>query len=362
MSSTDRRQPLDHVRSHGGPRREELELLGLLPDDVIDFSVSTNPYGPAPAVVEAIRRAPLAAYPDPSATLARRRLAKQLGVLPARLALGNGAADLLWSLARALVRPRTIVLIVEPTFGEFRAAAEAGGATVVEWRAGQDNSFRIDIKAIVDRARASRAQVAYLCAPNVPTGAGVAASDLVALATVLSDVEIVLDQSFLLLSEHWQDLTVPFPENVTCVRSLTKEHAIPGVRVGYILASEPRIERLEHHRPAWSTSAPAQAAAVAACEETVFVAESRDRLLRDRLRMAADLATLGFQPLPSIANFFLLPVGDGALLRRKLLANHRILVRDCASFGLPSLVRLSARPAGDCARLLAAIRSEMPWC
>jgi histidinol-phosphate/aromatic aminotransferase/cobyric acid decarboxylase-like protein len=352
----------EHLRGHGGPHHEELERLGLSPEDVIDFSVSTNPYGPAPAVLEAIRRAAVATYPDPSATLARRRLADHLGVLPAQLALGNGAADLLWSLARALVPARTRVLIVEPTFGEFRAAAESAGATVVEWRASFEDAFRIDPLAIAARARATRAQVAYLCAPNVPTGAGCAALDLAALASALPDLEIVLDQSFLLLSEHWQDLTVPLPENVTCVRSLTKEHAIPGVRVGYVLASATRIERLERHRPAWSTSAPAQAAALAACAESAFVAQSRDRLRLDRHQLTSDLRALGFQTLSSTANFFLLPVHDGAELRGRLLANHRILVRDCASFGLPSFIRLSARPAADRERLVAALRSEMQRC
>jgi histidinol-phosphate/aromatic aminotransferase/cobyric acid decarboxylase-like protein len=362
MHSTDKPQPLGHLRSHGGPHHDELERLGLLPEDLIDFSVSTNPYGPAPAVVEAIRRAPVATYPDPSATLARRRLADHLGVLPTQLALGNGAADLLWSLARALVQPQTRVLIVEPTFGEFRAAAEAGGATVVEWRASYEDAFRINPAAIADRARAARAQVAYLCAPNVPTGVGCRALDVAALATALPDVEILLDQSFLLLSEHWQDHTVPLPENVTCVRSLTKEHAIPGVRLGYVLASQARIERLGRHRPAWSTSAPAQAAAIAACAETAFVAESRDRLLQDRLQLTADLTALRLQPLFSTANFFLLPVRGAADLRRRLLANHRILVRDCASFGLPSFVRLSARPAADRDRLVAALRLETQRC
>jgi histidinol-phosphate/aromatic aminotransferase/cobyric acid decarboxylase-like protein len=74
-------------------------------------------------------------------------------------------------------------------------------------------------------------------------------------------VEIVLDQSFLLLSEGWRDLEAALPENVLCVRSLTKEHNIPGVRVGYVLASEDRLVRLGHQSPAWSTSAPAQGAA-----------------------------------------------------------------------------------------------------
>jgi len=354
--------PVTLGRRHGGPHHEELERLGLRPEEVIDFSVSTNPYGPAPAVVEAIRRAPVAAYPDPSATLARRRLAEHLGVRASQLALGNGAADLLWSLARALVSPHTRVLIVEPTFGEFRAAAEAGGATMAEWRASLESAFQIDTAAIADRVRAACAQVVYLCAPNVPTGAGLPAGALAALAAALPAVEIVLDQSFLLLSHDWQDLGLPLPENVICVRSLTKEHAIPGVRVGYVLAAPARIERLERHRPAWSSSAPAQAAAIASCAETAFVAESRARLLQDRLRLCADLRALGLQPLPSTTNFFLLPVRDAPALRARLLGNHRILVRDCTSFGLPSFIRLSARPAGDCQRLLTALRAELPRC
>jgi histidinol-phosphate aminotransferase len=349
-------------RAHGGPRRDELERLGLLPEDLTDFSVSTNPYGPTAAVVEAIRRAPIAAYPDPTATLARRRLADHLGVPPTHLALGNGAADLLWTLARALVQPRTRVLIVEPTFGEFRAGAESSGGTIVEWRASAQDDFRIDLAALADGVRTADARVVYLCAPNVPTGAGVPAGDIADLATALPGVELVLDQSFLLLSDHWQDLTVPLPANVTCVRSLTKEHAIPGVRVGYVLASPGRIERLERHRPAWSCSAPAQAAAIATCAETAFVADSRARLLRDRRRLATDLSALGLRPLSSIANFFLLPVRDGAELRHRLLVNHRILVRDCTSFGLPGFVRLSARPAADTDRLVAALRSEGARC
>jgi histidinol-phosphate aminotransferase len=258
------------------------------------------------------------------------------------------------------VRPGTTVLTVEPTFSEFRAAAAAAGGTLVEWRARAEDGFRIDVPAIADRARAAGAGVLYLCAPNVPTGAAVAAPEIARLADALAGVELVLDQSFLLLSEGWADGEVPLPENVLCVRSLTKEHNIPGVRVGYVLASEERLARLERHRPAWSTSAPAQAAAIATCAEQRFVAESRVRLLHDRRRMEAGLSALGLRPVPSTTNFFLLPVGDAPALRRRLLANHRILVRDCTSFGLPSFVRLAARPAADLDRLVAALRAELP--
>jgi len=359
-SSTDDR--LLPAPSHGGPAVAELEPFGLRAEEILDFSVSTNPYGPAPSVVEAIRRASLATYPDPAATLARRRLAEHLGTDPERLALGNGAADLLWALARTLARPRTKVLVVEPTFSEFRTAAHAAGASVLEWRARPEDGFRLDVPSIINRARATRAEVMYLCAPNVPTGAALTAPELVELAAALAGVEIVLDQSFLLLSELWRDLEVALADNVLSVRSLTKEHNIPGVRVGYVLASEDRLARLERQRPAWSTSAPAQAAAIATCGESRFVGTSRARLLEDCRQLQTSLAALGLQPVPTTANFFLLPVPSGADLRHRLLVRHRILVRDCASFGLPAFIRLSARPAADRDHLLSALREEVSPC
>jgi histidinol-phosphate/aromatic aminotransferase/cobyric acid decarboxylase-like protein len=348
----------DPPQLHGGPAPAELEALGLRPEDVLDFSVSTNPYGPTPAMLEAIRRAPLAVYPDPAALLARRILGAHLGVPAAQLALGNGAADLLWGLARALVRPGDPVLVVEPTFSEFRSAARAAGGTMVEWRA-QEPDFAIDVAAVADRAQACRAAVLYLCAPNVPTGAAVPAGALVTLAAALPRTQIVLDQSFLLLSERFDDLGAPLPDNVVRVRSLTKEHNVPGLRVGYVVAPEETLARLEAQRPAWSASAPAQAAVIASCEEGAFVAASRARLQGDRDRLVGALRALGLSPTPSSANFFLLRVGAADELRRRLLAEHGVLVRDCTSFGLPAHIRLAARPAADGERLLAALRSTL---
>jgi histidinol-phosphate aminotransferase len=348
------------ARAHGGPDISELERLALRPEDVLDFSVSTNPYGPTPAMVEAIRRAPIAPYPDPRATVARRHLARDLGAPAEHLALGNGAADLLWALARTLVRPGTRVLTIEPTFCEFRIAAASAGAEMLEWRASPEDAFRIHLEAVVDRAQAGGAQLLYLCAPNVPTGAALAAAEVAALATALPAAMIILDQSFLLLSEGFADLAAALPGNVVCVRSLTKEHGIPGVRAGYVLARPELLARMEQQRPAWSSSAAAQAAAVAACAAGAFVTESRARLLAQRAALGDALRDLGLQPVPSTTNFFLLPVTSGAELRSRLLARHRILVRDCASFGLPGHVRLAARPPADCERLVHALSEELP--
>jgi histidinol-phosphate/aromatic aminotransferase/cobyric acid decarboxylase-like protein len=160
------------------------------------------------------------------------------------------------------------------------------------------------------------------------------------------------------LSEHHREAFAPLPANVIRVRSLTKDHAIPGLRLGYLVAPAATAARLEASRPAWSTSAVAQAAGLAAVGEESFIAECRERLLDARRALAGAVAALGLPVVPSATGFFLASVGDAAGLRARLL-RRRVLVRDCASFGLPAYVRLAARPAADRERLLEALGEEL---
>jgi histidinol-phosphate/aromatic aminotransferase/cobyric acid decarboxylase-like protein len=169
---------------------------------------------------------------------------------------------------------------------------------------------------------------------------------------------VILDESFLSLSDRSDEAALPLPENVVRLRSITKEHAIPGVRAGYLLAPAPLARAVEATRPAWSTSSLAQAAALAALGAGRFVAESRARLRRDREETAAALRALGLAPLPSVAPYLVFHAGDATGLRRRLLG-RRILVRDCASFGLAGYVRVAARPAAERARLADALSKEL---
>jgi len=351
-------------RVHGGPLDDELAGLGIDPAAILDFSVSTNPYGPCPAVIECVRVAAIDRYPDPTSAAVRRALAPGLGCTPAELTLGNGAADLLWTLARALVRPGQAVVVVEPTFGELAAAAATIGARLCEWRAGERDGFAIDLDAIAARVTAERARLVYLCAPNTPTGAGVAAAEVAVWARALPQALVLLDQSFLSLSEAFADAGVAMPANVIRLRSLTKEHAIPGIRVGYAIAPPEIVALVEASRPAWTTSSLAQAAALASTSPPVarFVAESREKILADRARLERSLRALGVAPAPSTAGFLLVPWPRAGELRDRLLRRHQILVRDCASFGLPGHLRLAARPAADRERLCDALTEEMPRC
>ena len=353
----DRGPPAPRV--HGGPVVEQLRRLGLDREQVVDFSVNLNPYGPAPAMRAAIRAARVEVYPDSTGSEARAALAAVCGVAPERIVLGNGGADLLWTLARLLLAAGQTALLVEPTFSELRAAAAAARARVVEWRASPERGFAVDLDAVAALARAQRATVLYLCAPNNPTGAPVRARALRDFAAALPEVTIVLDQAFLSLSEHAADAAVDPPDNVVRVRSLTKEHAIPGVRIGYLIATRALAAAVESARPAWTTGAAAQAAALAACGLAAFVDQSCARLLDDRRALARDLRALDLKPVPSAATFQIVRVADAARVARALLARHQVLVRDCASFGLPDYLRLAARPAPDRARLRAALAAEL---
>lgn len=349
-------------RQHGGVSLDELRRLAIDPALVVDFSVTLNPYGPPPAVRAAILRAPIEAYPEPTARSARAALAAQLAVDPDQIVIGNGAADLLWTLACVLMRPSFTAMIVEPTFAEFRAAVQAHGGRIVEWRAQATDDFAIDLHAVAALARAGAADVVYLCTPNTPTGTTVRATEVTAFASALPEVTVVLDQAFLPVSDISVDIGVPLPQNVICVRSLTKELGIAGVRVGYLVAAPEVAARVEGSRAAWTTSAAAQAAVVAACEDQQCVTESVRRWLGDRVRLQTCLREIGFAPLPSAAPFVLVPVANAAAVRQQLLTCERIVVRDCASFGLPDFMRVSARPARDCDRLLAALQQEDVSC
>jgi histidinol-phosphate/aromatic aminotransferase/cobyric acid decarboxylase-like protein len=341
-------------RVHGGPRGDELRALGLDPGALLDLSVNVNPYGPHPAVVEAIRRAPLHEYPDPGAAEVRAALGDRWGVIPERVAFGNGASELLWALAQVLLRDGARLLLVEPAFSELRAAAEAAGAEVASWRAETAAGLAPDLAAVGRELDRLQPAVLALCAPTSPSGAAVPHDAILSLAFDHPRVTILLDESFLSLADGHADLEEPLPENVVRIRSMTKDHALPGLRVGYALATPELVAAVDGVRQAWPTGTLAQAAALAALAQEPFVAESRARLRADRQATAEGLRALGLPPLPSTAPYLVFDAGDGAALRRRLLAKG-VLVRDCASFGLPAFVRVAARPEPDRRRLLRAL-------
>src|SRR5262249_23104671 len=119
------------------------------------------------------------------------------------------------------------------------------------------------------------------------------------------------------------------------------------------------IRHLRSVQPPWSVNALAQAAGVAALRDVQHLQASLTQLAAAKVELVADLEKIGLAPLPSPVHFFLMKVGDGAATRLALL-KRGILVRDCASFGLPAFIRISTRRPEDNARLVAALAEVRP--
>jgi len=349
---------------HGGLIDDELATFGLAPDDVLDVSVNVNPYGPCRPVIDAVRAARIDRYPDPTARPARAAIARWVDVPIDRVVAGHGAVDVLWSLARALVRPGDAVVVAEPAFSELRTAATRAGGCIVEHRARPEDDFAFDAAALDGLLRRTKPRLAYVCTPGNPTGV---CAPIDALARIAGDhpgTTLVVDVSFSSLSARYREDVVHASPRIVWVRSLTKDLALPGLRVGFAVAPRDVARAIEASRPPWSVGALAEAAMIAAVEPDAraFVAESRAKLLDDRARLERALAHLGLRAHPSETIYTLVDLGPEASateLRRAMLARHAVLVRDATSFGLPRHVRIGARPRADEARVLRALEQEI---
>lgn len=340
---------------HGAFDYAELERLGLDPDAVLDFSVNGNPYGPSPVVREALAAVPLDRYPDREALALRRALAAHLGVPPAQIVAGNGAAELLALLALAFVRPRDRVLVAGPSFGEYARASRLMGGRVETWTARPEQAFAVEPEAIARRLAVLRPRLAFLCRPNNPTGYILPLEMLAEWAREHPATLFVVDEAYLAFAPGSRSALGLGADNVLVLRSMTKDYALAGLRLGYAAGPEGLISALARVRPPWNVNALAQAAGLAALADDAHIRRSLGELVQARGHLVADLEALDLTVLPSAVHFFLVEVGDAAATRAGLL--HRgMLVRDCTSFGLPAFVRVATRRPEENERLVAAWR------
>ena len=348
---------------HGGPDYAELAALGLLPDEVIDFSANANPYGPSPQVRAALAGVPLDRYPDAQTIVLRERLAQVHGLTPDHIIVGNGTAELIWLLGMAYLQRGDPVVIIGPTFGEYRAAAGLMGAEVTEYRALAAADFRPDVDAIEALIGRQRPRLTFLCNPNNPTGVYLAREAVEALAAACGEGLLVVDEAYrAFVAEPWPSEPLverglglsPAESNVVLLRSMTKDYALAGLRLGYALASPEMVPTLNKVQPSWSVNAAAQAAGLAALSDKDHLRETLPKITEAKAYLVEELARLGLRVVPSAANFLLVEVGDGRSLRWKLLS-HGLLVRDCTSFGLPEYVRIAARRMEECRRLIKTL-------
>lgn len=345
---------------HGGLDDAELRAHAITRADVVDFSSNVNPLGASRLAREAAAKADLSSYPDRECLLLREALSARVGVGVEQLMIGNGSTEIIHLLARARLRPRSRCVIFAPTFGEYQAAVDLAGADVRFVRASEANGFNWSIPTAVRAIETLRPAVAFLCNPNNPTGVYLDEDDVRDLSSAVGpDALLVLDASYApLADDEWDATPLLSRGNVALLRSMTKDHGLAGVRLGYLAASAPVVEASRRLQPAWGVNAVAQAVGIAALEDEAHVAAAR-RVIRDsKAYLYAQLKAMGVPTLPSATNFLLARVGDATRVRRALL-RRRLVVRDCTSFRLPAYIRIAVRRPDECALLTRALRDVL---
>ena len=346
---------------HGGLDVVELKALGLRPDEVVDFGASINPLGVSPRVTEAIRRVDLSAYPDPDSTELRDVLSSHLGVSPDCLLVGNGSTELIHLVARARLRRGDAAAVFVPTFGEYEAACRIHQVEPLPIRAAPERDFRWDVATATHLLAELQPALVFICNPNNPTGTYVEPGEVDACARAVGDGGLlVVDEAYAPFMDERCD-PAPLLEvgNVALVRSMTKQHGLPGLRLGYMVAPAATVREVRGFQYTWSVNAAAQAAGVAALDDPDHVEKGR-RVVKDaREYLVREIRGLGLACAPPSANFLLVEVGDATGLRLELLRRHGVCVRDCTSFGMPGHIRIGVRGMQESRRLIEALRDVL---
>jgi histidinol-phosphate/aromatic aminotransferase/cobyric acid decarboxylase-like protein len=320
---------------------------GASPGDWLDFSANLRPEGPPDWVTEAMAGALGEAryYPDVAMRATRAGLAAYAGVPPECVLPTAGGVEAIDLICRAGVGR---VLTMPPTFGEYARRARVYGR--------EDAPFQ-------SPEAVRRGDVAFLCNPNNPTGEVVERDRVLELAGEIRRAggALAVDEAFIDLcpEESVRDRAARTP-GLVVVGSLTKALCIPGARLGYLIAAPAWVERFGALAAPWSLNAFAAAVARALPEHLHELAE--DRRLNDLRReaLSKSLAALGAKVLPSKANFLLCDFGRPMTEAVRALMREGILVRECASFGLPAnFLRLAVRTEGENARLAAALERAL---
>lgn len=341
---------------HGGINLSELSILGLRAEEVIDFSANINPLGVSPAVKKAIANLDVSGYPDPDCNELRQALALNTGVAIENIIIGNGSTELVHLMARACLADGGCAVILTPTFGEYEMACHLVNVTPALIDASEADKFRWNIGDVCQKLAKMKPQLVFLCNPNNPTGIYLDMDEMEQIARATAPGVLVIDEAYLpFVDEPCDSTNLLKLDNVALLRSMTKDYALAGLRLGYAMAPVEVINKLKLCQPCWSVNIAAQVAGVAALSDQEHLIKARKLIIVAKEYLYSALKELGLEALPSSADFLVIKVGSAAAIRLKLL-KRGFCVRDCASFGLPQYIRVSVRSLPDCQRLIAGLK------
>jgi threonine-phosphate decarboxylase len=345
------------ISGHGGNIHELGRRLGCRPADITDLSSNVNPLGPPPGLREFLAEQldTITALPEVDNRGTIRSYAEFLGVPTDRILTGNGTTQFIYSIPRGLAVKEALIL--GPTYSDYADACRLHGVPPRFCLSLEQQSFRPDIDRL--EKQIGTADTVFICNPNNPTGALIAAGEIERLCRRHPQVRFIVDESYLpfVAGGDQQSLVHSGLTNLIVLLSISKIFRIPGLRVGFIVAPARIVADMAGTVWPWSVNALAQAAVRFVCDHKraidAFVTETRNYLDRERRVLHDRLACIpGLEIYPSTTSFILirLPAQLSAATVWSRLAEERVLIRNCGNFhGLSErFIRISPKsPAAN---------------
>lgn len=325
----------------GKPIEETARELGLDPETIVKLASNENPLGPAPAAIEAMKSeaAGVHIYPDGGGYKLRQALADHHGLGLENVVLGNGSNEIIELLCHCFLNPEAELIAAEHAFVVYKLMATLFGAKYVEVA---DPDFIHDLDGMAD-AITEDTRLVFIANPNNPTGTMVNQEALDRFMDRLPDhVVAVLDEAYYEFLDDAPDTVKYVREgrNVCVLRTFSKAYGLAGLRIGYGLASPQVAAILQKARQPFNANSMAQAAALAAMNDSEHVAKTMETNRTGLAFYEQAFAARDLEYVPSAANFVLVKVGDGDDLFAKMLRKG-VIVRAMSGYKLPEWVRIS---------------------
>lgn len=321
---------------------EELEREQGITDS-IKLASNENPIGPSPMAVKAImdNLNRLNRYPDGSSYYLKEKLSKVFNFPMERILVGNGSNELIELSIRTFLTPGEEVIQPFPTFLVYEKVVNGAGGELVTVDL---KDFRIDLDAI-KRAITPRTKLIFINNPNNPTGTGLTKKELEDfIASVPKDIVIVLDEAYIEFSSDKVAKGIDFLDKydrIIILRTFSKLYGLAGLRIGYGFSSAEIVDYINRVRQPFNSNLLAQAAAVAALDDTDFVSKTLTLVKEGLKYLYKSLGDIGLSYIHTETNFLLIKVPSGAKNIYQLMLKEGVIIRSMDSYGLKEYIRIN---------------------
>ena len=324
--------------------------------DLVKLNTNENPYGPSPRVLAALRDEiadSLRLYPDPNADRLKAAIADFHGVAPAQVFVGNGSDEVLGHAFLALLKHERPILFPDITDSFYPVYCGLYGVAFETVPLSDDFELRVK-----DYRRPNGGII--FPNPNAPTGRLLPLTEVEALLTDHPDTVVVVDEAYIDFGGETAVPLVAHHPNLLVVQTLSKSRSLAGLRVGFAIGHSDLIEALERVKNSFNSyplDRLAIVGAAAAMADRAYFEQTRQAVIKSRDHLTGEMASLGFQVLPSAANFiFARHESRDADALAQALRERSIIVRHFKLPRIEQFLRITVGTDAECEALVAALR------